>query len=149
MIVGSQSGQYIVALLNKADAVVPPELHQVIDPYLNKVQERLNPNHQASWPGGATPQPTVPAQSAGWSWPSWPKGEQAPQLPNVELPKVEWPQSAPATQQPAWPTQTQTAPATNSVYGSPREPNQFPDPYSAERPTGARVLKMPPRSRPK
>ncbi len=53
MIVGSQSGQYIVAFLNKADAVVPPELHEVIDPYLNKVQERLNPNHQASWPGTA------------------------------------------------------------------------------------------------
>lgn len=118
MIVGSQSGQYIVAILNKADAVVPPELHQVIDPYLNKVQERLNPNRQASWPGTSSAQPSVPAQSTGWSLPSWTK-----EVPTPQLPKVEWPQSAPASQQPAWPTQTQSAPTTNSVYGPPHEPN--------------------------
>jgi membrane protein required for colicin V production len=142
MIVGSQSGQYIVALLNKADAVVPPEIHQVIDPYLNKVKERLNPGGQAGWPAGGAGSPSagqqsVPAQSTGWSWPSWPKSEQLPQMP-----KVEWPQSAPAAQPPAWPSQTQSAPSGNSGYGNsgygtPREPNQFPDPYSAERPASA------------
>jgi membrane protein required for colicin V production len=134
MIVGSQSGQYIVALLNKADAVVPPELHQVIDPYLNKVQERLNPNHQANWPPGGAPQQSVPAQSTGWSWPSWPKAEQLPETPNIQ-----WPQSSspPAPQQPAWPSQTQTAPSGSSSSGAPREPNRFDDPYSAERPATA------------
>ena len=45
-IVGSQSGRYIVALLDKAHSVFPPELHQIIDPYLNKIEERLNPNYQ-------------------------------------------------------------------------------------------------------
>ena len=40
-IVGSQSGHYIVALLDKAHSVFPPEIHQAIDPYLNKIEEKL------------------------------------------------------------------------------------------------------------
>lgn len=133
MIVGSQSGQYIVAFLNKADAVVPPELHQVIDPYLDKVQERLNTGQQANWPSGGASQPNS-SPSSGWSLPGWAKEQQLPALP-----KIEWPQSAPAPKQPAWPSQTQPASPGNSAYGGsgysvPREPNPFPDPRSAERP---------------
>jgi membrane protein required for colicin V production len=129
-IVGSQSGQYIVAFLQKADAVVPPELHQVIDPYLNRVQERLNPNHQSNWPASASAQPSVPAQSTGWSWPSWGQAEKAAE----QLPKIQWPQSAPTGQpttfqNPAWPTQ----PASGSAE---RVPNPFPDPSTAQRPGG-------------
>jgi hypothetical protein len=130
MIVGSQSGQYIVAFLNKADAVVPPELHEVIGPYLHKVQERLNSGQQASFPHAAE------AESSGWSWPSWLKSTPA-------APQLEWPQSpAPSAAQPlGWPAQTQsTAPANaapaNPTFGGPREPNPFPDPYSASRPAG-------------
>jgi membrane protein required for colicin V production len=135
MIVGSQSGQYIAQFLSKADAVMPPEIHQVVDPYLHRVQQRLNPGFQANFPGGGamggSPQPAVPAQSTGWSIPGWGGGE-AP----VHLPKIEWPQSAPAapttSQSPAWPTQ----PAANT---SPqREPNPFPDPYSAQSPGNRR-----------
>ena len=51
MIVGSQSGQYIAQFLSKADAVMPPEIHQVVDPYLHRVQQRLNPGFQANFPG--------------------------------------------------------------------------------------------------
>jgi membrane protein required for colicin V production len=138
MIVGSQSGQYIVQFLTKADAVMPPEIHQVIDPYLHRVQQRLNPGFQANLPGGSamggSPQPAVPAQSTGWSIPGWGTGQSTPQLP-----KIEWPQSAPATQpasQPAaWPTQPASG---SSTYNAPREPSQFPDPYSAERPASGR-----------
>ncbi len=137
MIVGSQSGQYIAQFLSKANAVMPPEIHQVIDPYLNKVQERLNPGHQAGWPAGAGPQQSTPAQSTGWSWPSLPKAEQLPQMPKVEWPQSATPQQPSTSQQPAWPSQTQSAPSGNSGYGTPREPNQFPDPYSAERPASA------------
>ncbi len=131
MIVGSQSGKYIVAFLNKADAVVPPELHQVIGPYLDRVQERLDPNHQSNWPASAAAQPSVPAQSTGWSWPSWGKAEQAVE----QLPKIEWPQSAPVgqpttSQNPVWPAQRASASAPQRV------PNPFPDPASAQRPTG-------------
>ena len=141
MIVGSQSGQYIVAFLNKADAVMPPEIHQVIDPYLNKVQQRLNPNHQASWPGAALGaiggQQSVPAQSTGWSWPSLPKSDAV--AANAESRMAAIGASRPAA---GLASQSQSAPAANSGYrnsgyGAPQEPNQFPDPYSAERPASA------------
>ncbi len=131
MIVGSQSGQYIVALLNKADAVVPPEIHQVIDPYLNKVQQRLNPGHTANWPSGSgqSQQPGA-APASAWPLPSWPK--------EVPKPEIQWPQpQSQSTPQPTWPSQSPVAPAANSVYGSPQRPNPFPDPYSAQRPAGA------------
>ena len=45
-IANSQSGHYIVALLDKAHSVFPPELHQTLDPYLNTIEQRLNPNYQ-------------------------------------------------------------------------------------------------------
>jgi membrane protein required for colicin V production len=43
-IINSRSGHYISLLLNKADVVMPPEIHQVLDPYLNQLEERLDPN---------------------------------------------------------------------------------------------------------
>jgi membrane protein required for colicin V production len=134
MIVGSQSGQYIAKFLSKADAVMPPEIHQVVDPYLHRVQQKLNPAFQASFPspGGQT---SVPAQSTGWSLPGFGGGGSTPQLPNVQLPKIEWPQSTPAGQQPAWPSQTQNTAPNNSVYGAPAGANQLSQPYSAGRPT--------------
>src|SRR3972149_1848091 len=76
MIVGSRAGRYIVMLLDKPHSVVPPEVHQVIDPYLEKIESRLNPNHQADWPtnhGPSSPQP--PQSPTGWpTHPSWPSG---------------------------------------------------------------------------
>jgi membrane protein required for colicin V production len=45
-ILSSRSGRYIVQVLDKADAVAPPEIKQVIGPYLNRINERLDPNYQ-------------------------------------------------------------------------------------------------------
>jgi membrane protein required for colicin V production len=42
-IIASKSGHYMAVLLNKAETVMPPEIHQVIDPYVNKLEERLDP----------------------------------------------------------------------------------------------------------
>jgi membrane protein required for colicin V production len=42
-ILGSQSGHYMALFLNKADTIMPPEIHKVLDPYMNKLQERLDP----------------------------------------------------------------------------------------------------------
>ncbi len=39
----SRSGYYIAQLLRKADAVMPPELHEVLDPYLNPLEQQLEP----------------------------------------------------------------------------------------------------------
>jgi membrane protein required for colicin V production len=89
-VIGSQSGHYIVALLDKAHAVVPPELHQIVDPYLNNLEQKLNPNYQ--------PQ----AQDLQQLWQN-----QAQAAAQNMLPQVPWPQSQPAqTGQPqfAWPS---------------------------------------------
>ena len=39
----SHSGHYIALLLNHAGEVMPPEIHQVLDPYLNQLQTELAP----------------------------------------------------------------------------------------------------------
>ncbi len=131
VIASSQSGHYIVALLDKAHSVFPPELHQVLDPYLNKIEERLNPNFQPH------------AQDLQQLW----QNEVKSNLP-VGMPQIPWPQTqAPLPQQPAWPTSTQTQPAwptapetqprtadTRDPYAPQREPQPFPGPYSAEVP---------------
>lgn len=80
-IIASRSGQTIVRVLDKADQVVPPGFHEVISPYIDKVEERLDPNYQ--------PAPTAPnveqlqelwQQSqqfdAARQWPSIPESNQ-------------------------------------------------------------------------
>jgi len=132
-IVGSQSGHYIVALLDKANAVFPPEIHQVVDPILNPVQQRLNPNFQPrgqdvrqQWPSQAQAiKPMPPAQASPNGPPAqlgWPSGSQS---------QTSWP---PASQSSAtWPVQPEQ-PSNRDPYSVPREPNPFPGPYSAELP---------------
>jgi membrane protein required for colicin V production len=39
----SRSGHYIAVLLDKADPVLPEGLHEVLDPYLHKLDEQLDP----------------------------------------------------------------------------------------------------------
>ena len=53
-ILQSQSGHYIALLINRADRIMPPEVHQVLDPYLNKLQTELAP---AGGSPPASPQP--------------------------------------------------------------------------------------------
>lgn len=45
-ILASRSGHYIVQVLDKADAVAPPEIKGVIGPYIQKINERLDPSYQ-------------------------------------------------------------------------------------------------------
>ena len=140
-IVNSQSGRYIVALLDKAHTVFPPEIHQIIDPYLNKVEERLNPNFQPhgqdmqqAWQNPVTTNTTTNT--------NWPK------LPNIQLPQLQWPQSQPpqqpstawptgassSPQQSAWPTSSQAQPQQPSTAwpSQPRTADTL-DPYSTPR----------------
>jgi membrane protein required for colicin V production len=42
-ILATSSGHYMALFLNKAEAIMPPEIHTVLDPYLNKLEQRLNP----------------------------------------------------------------------------------------------------------
>ena len=43
-IVRSRSGYYIAVLLNRSHAVLPNEIHEVIGPYLDAFERRLDPN---------------------------------------------------------------------------------------------------------
>lgn len=119
-IVASQSGRYIVALLDKSHSVFPPEIHEVIDPYVQKIEQQLNANGQTH-PGMHTawPQPAQSQQPA----PAWPPMNlNIPEAIQSQLPQLPWPPTG----------GTQTAPAAqpqNDPYTVPREPNAFP--YSA------------------
>jgi membrane protein required for colicin V production len=117
-ILSTQSGRYIVALVDKSHSVFPPEVHQLVDPYLNRIEQRFNPNFQ---PHG---------QDLQQLWQS----QMPPQLPGAgDGMQIPWPQ--PPQQQPAWPTETQQPnSAQRNPYAVPREPNRFPGPYSAEVP---------------
>jgi membrane protein required for colicin V production len=137
MIVGSQSGHYIVALLDKAHSVFPPELHQVLDPYLNKVEQRLNPNFQPHAEGLQQMWPSQAKTSA-------PAGFPQINLPKMQLPQIQWPQAtAPQQPQSGWPMGSQpqsSFPATTPTQfgwptGSTSEPSTAAtrDPYSMPR----------------
>jgi len=41
-IVGSRSGRYIAQVLDRSQAVIPPEIHEVVAPYLNRFDDRFN-----------------------------------------------------------------------------------------------------------
>ena len=85
-ILASQTGHYIVVLIDKTDSAVPPEIHDVIGPYLHRIEQQLNPNTQfnrqhATWPQAAFPEwpslpssggNSVPVQPAATQLPSWP-----------------------------------------------------------------------------
>ncbi|HEV2968573.1 MAG TPA: hypothetical protein VGY55_01210, partial [Pirellulales bacterium] len=43
-VLNSSSGHYIALLLNRAEPVIPPEIHEVLDPYLNQLETELQPD---------------------------------------------------------------------------------------------------------
>jgi membrane protein required for colicin V production len=126
-IVSSQSGRYIVALLNKADAVCPPELHQVVGPYLNTIEQKLNPNFQ---PKGQDLQQMWQNQVKA-NMPSMPQMPWSqPQGSSQAQPT--WPTSQPPQQQ-AWPTPSQGQPAWPSTPVAQPRTADANDPYGAVR----------------
>ena len=104
-ILASQTGHYIVVLLDKTDSVVPPEIHDVIGPYLHRIEQQLDPNgqhlhenggFQANWPQSAFPDwPSSPAnnsatvESKALPLPAWPASTNL-QAPSSDLPAT-WP----------------------------------------------------------
>jgi len=85
-IVNSRSGYYIARLIDETDSVFPPEIHQVVGPYLDRLGTELN---------GAGP----PGSSSGPAPSGWPSGESQPS----QQPAPAWGESAPAKPAPAWP----------------------------------------------
>lgn len=129
-IINSQSGNYIARLVNKADALFPPEVHQVIDPYLNRLESELAPGQAyppnavatpGGWPGAASQPPAQPAapawgQSAATpnaspAWPASPNGAPTPAWPNAN----QAPAAAPAASNFGWPSPPGQAPASTQA----------------------------------
>ena len=52
-ILTSRSGYYIGILLDRAHAVMPEEIHDVLHPYIHKIEEHLDPESPANQPGAA------------------------------------------------------------------------------------------------
>jgi membrane protein required for colicin V production len=62
----SHSGHYIALLLNHADEVMPTEIHQVLDPYLNQLQTELAPvGAKPKHPAADAPPAAAPAAKPG------------------------------------------------------------------------------------
>lgn len=82
-ICNSRSGYYIAVLLDRADAVIPSELHQVLDPYINQLDRTVGqPARPASrWQlptgifGGQGRQPAIKPAVQPPAQPSFPTGE--------------------------------------------------------------------------
>jgi membrane protein required for colicin V production len=72
-ILSSKSGQYIARMIEKAQPVMPPEIHKLLDPYINSFEEqnRLRQN-----------QPGQPAPAAPSAPPAYPGTITQPQAPS-------------------------------------------------------------------
>lgn len=108
-IVSSKSGYYIASVIDKSPKVFPPEVHQVIGPYLQQLGNELNqptPSPNAFPSGGwPTQSSQVPTQSA----PSW---GQSTQQTSAAAPG--WPSSQPSAAA-GWPQAGNAAPAQPSA----------------------------------
>lgn len=136
-IIASRTGEYIVRFLDKTDTIVPPEVHEVIHPYVERIEQRLDPNFQGST-ASSFPAQLPSAQNFGWPAETgsqantqnngWPQPSQTPaqpqqqpsiydQRPPQQQPGQQpgqqpsnWPQQPPQSQPfPEWPAQPQTA----------------------------------------
>jgi membrane protein required for colicin V production len=122
-IIASRAGRYIVVLLDKTEAVVPPEIHDVIQPYILRIEQGLDPN---------APQPALPWQNLQ---------QQSPfqsQQPPAQNQPVNW-QGGPTRQSGAAPPAgyPQPAPNWNQQQGTQPgqyEPRPFPTPQTANQP---------------
>lgn len=112
-ILNSRAGHYIGVLLAKSDSVFPPEVQKVIGPYVDRIEQGLDPNQPAGsglpvtggWPsgqGGGWGTSGTQAQPAGQpATPSATTGGPAGTSPTP------WPQQQPSTHA-AWPQSSTT-----------------------------------------
>lgn len=121
MIIASRTGEYIVRLLDKTDTVVPPEIHDIIHPYVERIEQQLDPNYQPAPANGFQVQWP---QSQPSGWPAQPEGtanqtfkqepppnsvyDRQPSSWPAESPQ-QWQQPQPQQPRAAWPNQSQTA----------------------------------------
>lgn len=59
LVLASRSGHYIARLLQRADPVMPPEVHAVLDPYLKQLETELDPATTARRSLETAPRPGI------------------------------------------------------------------------------------------
>lgn len=113
MIIDAQSGQYIVRFLDKAESIIPPRIHQIIHPYVEQIEQGLDPNYQPN--AFQNYQTFLPGDNSS-AWPTesfapsntQPNNQPSVYQPQPVQPNNGWPTSQPS-EQPAWPTEPHTA----------------------------------------
>ncbi|MGL4511713.1 MAG: CvpA family protein [Lacipirellulaceae bacterium] len=113
-IIASRSGHYIARLVDETDSLFPPEVHQVVGPYLNRLGNELQGNGSQN-----APLPALPGfgQAAPQTAPQQPSGFNQLLSGAVSGAADAWGRQAPAGQQPAaqgWPQPTGAAPPAAS-----------------------------------
>ncbi len=132
-VINTRSGRYIARLLHSADTIMPPELHTLLEPYIKRFEENLQPTNFVG--SAATMQNSPSANPQPWSagmsnLPNW-GNTGNPGTPNSQVPN---PGNYPGYSNPPnynQPTSSQppahTYPSQNPDYGY---PNQIPqNPY--------------------
>lgn len=129
-IVSSTSGRYISQLLDRSEAVIPEEIHDVVQPYLDRFEKRF---HGEEVEGGGL-------------LPDWrPDSELADSLPQAIWDKASRAIDGAATSadQPAWPPADYSAPQPRyppSAAGAQPAPSNFqPDFQQAQQPGGQAI----------
>jgi membrane protein required for colicin V production len=69
-IVRSRSGYYIARLLEKSDSVMPPEVRDVLRPYVHSLDERLNDPGVGQAADESSPQRSVDESRQAWDQPA-------------------------------------------------------------------------------
>ncbi|MEM6329138.1 MAG: CvpA family protein [Planctomycetota bacterium] len=134
-VIGSRSGYYIAKLLDKADAVVPAEIHDVIGPHLARLEQELNSGGQPGQPGVGFPGGGFQngfqngLQNQGGAQTGWPQAATGQPAANPGG----WPAAAtpqyPQAAGNAWPNQATPAwpqPPQQPAGGTPAQPAAWP-----------------------
>lgn len=78
LIISSRSGYYIAKLLDETDSLFPPEVHQVVGPYLDRLNNELRPN-------GSLPMAPnqLPGNQPAGNQPNWATGAAGTSIQNT------------------------------------------------------------------
>ncbi|MFK8113755.1 MAG: CvpA family protein [Rubripirellula sp.] len=105
-IVQSTSGRYIAKVLDRSQAVIPPEIHEVVQPYLERFDDRFNSDgweqseptfNRMPWLAGQQEQ----APSANTTGQNWQTSFGVAQNQNAPADRRQWPAQQ-AQQQQTW-----------------------------------------------
>ncbi len=99
-VVRSKGGHYIADLLDRSESVIPPEIHQIVDPYLRRFDEQF---HQPTGAGSLAPNATQLAAemvAPGTAWSPESAWQNQPVMNDTNSPNNDWNSGNRQAQQP-------------------------------------------------